>query len=252
VSTEGWVCLHVHLLRYQDEYLREVVRPLFSSALEDGLVDRFFFLRYWQSGPHVRVRLHACDAGSRPVLRRSLLQRTEKWLWSSPPVAPLDSATWMNTAIKLAMREGESDVLPPLPHGSLVEAPYRPEHHRYGRGEVLEAVEKHFTESSRLALVHLDQERLTRAKLVLAAMSLAESLAKRRASPETSTDSTSALVRSMTDLKNFLHAADGAPPIARVLRDCAHLLANRLGFGPSQEAALRALVSAARGDGVPA
>ncbi|USX56355.1 lantibiotic dehydratase C-terminal domain-containing protein [Lentzea sp. HUAS12] len=247
MNDTSWVCLHVHLSHRQDDYLRDVVRPLFQSMMDGELVDRCFFLRYWQEGPHIRVRLHPRISADRARIRHALLENSSDWLREGPAAPEIDERSWLDAVRPWAAAEGERDVLPPLPHGSLVESTYRPEHDRYGRGAVLEAVERHFTDSSRLALRHLEHDMPTRARLTLTATWLAESHAEGLVSDNPALAG-SPLAHSVAELVHALRTADDAPPISRVVRDCAHLLANRLGIGPLQEDALRALVLATRAD----
>jgi thiopeptide-type bacteriocin biosynthesis protein len=58
-----------------DELLTRVVHPLVSEAVADGVADRWFFLRYADPHPHLRVRLHG--EGSRLL---TLLGRFEERL----------------------------------------------------------------------------------------------------------------------------------------------------------------------------
>lgn len=51
-----WSPLHVYLpMSLQPGFLRDVIRPVVHEA---GVQDRFWYLRYWQGGPHIRLRLH--------------------------------------------------------------------------------------------------------------------------------------------------------------------------------------------------
>ena len=52
-----WYPLHTYLpMSLQTGFLREVVRPAVRDA---GMEGRVWFLRYWQGGPHIRLRLHS-------------------------------------------------------------------------------------------------------------------------------------------------------------------------------------------------
>ncbi|MEV8229696.1 thiopeptide-type bacteriocin biosynthesis protein [Streptomyces sp. NPDC079167] len=52
----AWSPLHLYLpMSLQPGFLRDVIRPVVHEA---GVRDRFWYLRYWQGGPHIRFRLH--------------------------------------------------------------------------------------------------------------------------------------------------------------------------------------------------
>ena len=72
-----------------DRVLREIVAPLRRVALERGVADRWFFVRFSDPHPHVRLRLHGDPAGlvatvipalrdtSEPLLRDGTLRRLQ-------------------------------------------------------------------------------------------------------------------------------------------------------------------------------
>lgn len=61
---EAWLSLHLfyHHVEGQDRLLLEAVAPAVETLRRMGWVERYFFIRYWEGGPHVRLRL----SGSRP------------------------------------------------------------------------------------------------------------------------------------------------------------------------------------------
>ncbi|MFC7614598.1 lantibiotic dehydratase C-terminal domain-containing protein [Actinokineospora soli] len=52
-----WRSLHVYRYGEQDAFLVDGVAPVIDGLRESGALADFFFLRYWQGGHHVRVRL---------------------------------------------------------------------------------------------------------------------------------------------------------------------------------------------------
>jgi thiopeptide-type bacteriocin biosynthesis protein len=54
-----WLYLKIYTgTAVADSLLRETIGPLVASARSAGAVDRWFFIRYADPGPHLRVRLH--------------------------------------------------------------------------------------------------------------------------------------------------------------------------------------------------
>jgi thiopeptide-type bacteriocin biosynthesis protein len=66
VNPPGWISLHVFYTGPLDRVITEAVGSLVGTFTSKGSIDGYFFLRYWESGPHLRLRLHP----TRPQTRR--------------------------------------------------------------------------------------------------------------------------------------------------------------------------------------
>jgi thiopeptide-type bacteriocin biosynthesis protein len=152
MDEHGWISAHLFYHADADLLLTRLVGPLTADLAADRLADRFFFLRYWDGGPHLRLRL-APRPGCGDEVRARLRARAAGFFERHPSPAPLDSRGYAAQAAVLAAAEGVPDYLPhPRPADSLEFIPYRREHHRYGHGSSMDAVEEHFVEASRIAL----------------------------------------------------------------------------------------------------
>lgn len=127
-SRPGWRALHVYLPHsLQTAFLREAVGPVMRDA---GYGSRFFFLRYWKGGPHIRVRLAGADeettASVRAALAAAVPRMTEE--------LSAEYAYEVSMQAELARLESErpADTRPP---GTVEPTPYLPEYDKYG-GEV--------------------------------------------------------------------------------------------------------------------
>ncbi len=49
--------------RSSDEVLAEAIHPLIHKLLQEGLIDQWFFIRYWDPESHLRLRLKVKDQG---------------------------------------------------------------------------------------------------------------------------------------------------------------------------------------------
>lgn len=81
-----WLFLSVYAgTAIADTLLRDVVGPLVASARSAGAVDRWFFIRYADPDPHLRVRLHGdpakLTAEVLPAFRRALEPELEGRVW---------------------------------------------------------------------------------------------------------------------------------------------------------------------------
>lgn len=148
-----WVSAHLFYHHGLDDLLVACVGPLAGELTDCGLASGWFYLRYWDGGTHVRFRvLAADDAGSGEIGCR-IRNRCEEFFRSRPSPDVLRAEDYARLARTLAAGEGVSRYAGTLhPNNSVAFIPYRPEHHRYGFGTSLEAVERQFMRSSNLAL----------------------------------------------------------------------------------------------------
>ncbi|MGW9440044.1 thiopeptide-type bacteriocin biosynthesis protein [Streptomyces sp. NPDC055607] len=145
-----WIAVHVHRHEGLDDVLVHTVRPLVRDLRTEGDLIGWFFLRYWNGGTHLRLRL-LVPAGSERRVRAVVAERVGDRLRRVPSREALTQERYEALAREFADWE-RTAVLPLVPDDSVVFAGYEPEHHRYGTGSALRAVERHFTESSVLAL----------------------------------------------------------------------------------------------------
>lgn len=145
----SWASVHVHGSGDLGQVLTGVVAPVMRRLTAEGTVHEWFFLRYWEGGPHIRVRAAAPE----PVTELMLGELREAISgWPMPPAA-LSEVEYRRIAARLAEAEElthyEKELHPP---GTVRAVAYVPEHDVYGTGATLAAAERHFTESSALAL----------------------------------------------------------------------------------------------------
>ncbi|UUZ50969.1 hypothetical protein LP420_15950 [Massilia sp. B-10] len=78
MSADGlhWIALHAHVGKHEDGLLRDVVAPLLAAV--PVAPERFFFLRYWSGGPHLRLRF-LCAPDAAPALRAAFAARFAAW-----------------------------------------------------------------------------------------------------------------------------------------------------------------------------
>ncbi|MFI9724447.1 thiopeptide-type bacteriocin biosynthesis protein [Streptomyces sp. NPDC052396] len=148
-----WVCAHVFYDTDQDALLTNCVRPLVRELTEDRVVQRWFFLRYWEGGPHLRLRLLPRHQDDRAQVEQHLLERIRTYLARTPSADVVDRTRFAEVARDLAGLEGRSGHDQSVrPNNSVELLPYEREHDDYGHGPAIAAVERHFHESSELAL----------------------------------------------------------------------------------------------------
>ncbi len=153
-ADRGWHSWHLHLSStarsMHDRVILDVVEPVIDAVIPDC----FFFIRYWQGGPHVRVRMRGLTQASARRAESLLKERIPPALELAGNERPLDRDQFGLQAASLAAA-GEAGK--PLPVEALREpgvhrARYEPEVGRYGEGELMELSERLFEQSSRTVL----------------------------------------------------------------------------------------------------
>lgn len=147
----GWISAHLFHAGSLDALIEQVAAPL--AAELHGELAGFFFLRYWEGGPHLRLRMKPYEAADAGRIRRLIERRAGAFFAEHPSQRALQPRDYQALAIRLAGAEGltaHDDRLHPNDAVEFID--YLPEHRAYGDGACLAAVEEHFTDSSRLAL----------------------------------------------------------------------------------------------------
>ncbi|MFC4534188.1 lantibiotic dehydratase C-terminal domain-containing protein [Sphaerisporangium dianthi] len=170
-----WVSAHLFHFGDLDALITGVVAPLVREATADGTVSRHFFLRYWEGGQHVRLRLWVPDSSRAAHVRDQVRDRAAAH-FAAHPSPPVDLEAYRAFAATVARGERRERYDERLHRTDAVEfIAYRPEHAAYGDAACVAAAERHFTVSSALALDVLDagvgMER--RAAIGLAALTIA-------------------------------------------------------------------------------
>ncbi|MFD7029289.1 thiopeptide-type bacteriocin biosynthesis protein [Streptomyces sp. NPDC059917] len=133
-SADDWVSLHVHHRGDLDLLLARAVTPLVRGLEDAGLLRGWFFLRSGEGGPHLRLRLLPAQPVQIGAVRRAAEGRLAAYARTHEP------------------RAGGRSVWTP---DGIEEVPYVREPDWSGSGEAVTAVERHFAQSSNLALALL-------------------------------------------------------------------------------------------------
>lgn len=150
-SEPTWLSLHLRCDGDTDEFLRAAVLDTAEDIVARFSGGTWFYLRYWEGGPHVRLRL-LLPASAHPVASQAVRDHAASWLVENDPRYEAPQTYYDQIAGQLAAREGQDrTVLPWQPHGRIWEEKYEPEVTKYGIGPSLQAYERHFHDSSALA-----------------------------------------------------------------------------------------------------
>jgi thiopeptide-type bacteriocin biosynthesis protein len=141
MSQSRWVSFHLFRTDRLNDFLLAAVAPFVAEVSAERLTSSFFFIRYHEGGPHVRLRLLTRSRGA--LVRRTHVYFHAYFKEHPSTAAPrsLTPATFVND--------------------SVVESRYEPELQRYGGPKRIGISERHFEASSRAVLGAIAERRGT-------------------------------------------------------------------------------------------
>ncbi|MEV0278506.1 lantibiotic dehydratase C-terminal domain-containing protein [Streptomyces sp. NPDC050610] len=152
MSERRWVSAHLFYHGDQDALIVGAVRPAVERLRRAGHADGFFFLRYWEGGPHVRLRVLAAPEHVQEV-RTAIEETAAEFYRASPSRSSMSAEDYAESAPALAAVERMADYDTVLhPDNSVAFIDYVPETAVFGTGRALEAVEKQLMAASAVAL----------------------------------------------------------------------------------------------------
>lgn len=155
-----WSSLHCHLYwrpEHTDAFLTETLAPLLDALRTAGRIESWFFIRYAEDGPHLRIRALGAD----PVTAQDLRAQAAEAVRAAP--YPVDDQ------LEQAHRRAAGDPTALRAHGEVRESAYEPETERYGGPAALPVAEEVFCESSRIAVAAVARTPLPAQRLAAAA-----------------------------------------------------------------------------------
>ncbi|MBY9077977.1 thiopeptide-type bacteriocin biosynthesis protein [Paenibacillus sp. HN-1] len=116
-----------------------------------GRISKWFFLRYWEDGPHIRVRYLADEE----LGEEELFNRVRDYIRRYPAIHRLSKEEYFS-GHKFDGEPLELQNLDWYEEGEIIPKQYEPEYERYGGASLMPLTESLFMESSRLAADMLD------------------------------------------------------------------------------------------------
>ncbi|HEU4711112.1 MAG TPA: thiopeptide-type bacteriocin biosynthesis protein [Pyrinomonadaceae bacterium] len=146
-----WHSLHIHYYDPQDALLVDAIAPLVHSE-RGPCPSRWFFLRYWKQGPHIRLRLFLDDSTADGFLHTAQTTLREYLAIHPSTNAPPDARLKEILETIAGLEGGQPQTQELLPDNTLRFDRYEPEYEKYG-GEIGVALaEDLFERSSELTL----------------------------------------------------------------------------------------------------
>ncbi|MFI9595085.1 thiopeptide-type bacteriocin biosynthesis protein [Nonomuraea sp. NPDC052265] len=147
VDVARWRALHVfthHGSEVTDRLVGDLIAPLMGELLAEGAITRWFFIRYWEGGPHIRLRMRDAECSAVERVRGAI----ERWLATAPAPRELEREAYYQA---FSSYEPEGPALGWHEHGEIVECAYEPELARYGGARAIGYAEEFFQASSEIA-----------------------------------------------------------------------------------------------------
>jgi len=142
-----WKSFHIFYQNFQKiDNLIEIITQECQVYQQDNLIDKWFYIRYWVDGPHIRLRL-LCESTFFP---QQLIEKVSHYIENNRTSKAISKEDYYSRMSKFKEVE---DIKALLWHeeGKIVPYQYKPEYERYGGAEVMEISETMFMFSSKLA-----------------------------------------------------------------------------------------------------
>jgi thiopeptide-type bacteriocin biosynthesis protein len=159
---KNWISLHIFYVGNPEPLLLDAIEPLVKDLRERNVIQGYFFIRYWQEGPHIRLRLLPTEGVAEEDVKGIAEEALVAYLKRYPSLYTLDNEERVPTHKEMFLAEyslekwqelyGESDMMPVCPNNSVHAIPYEPEYGRYGGAYGMEIAEWHFEKSSEIVL----------------------------------------------------------------------------------------------------
>lgn len=140
-----WTAFHIyaHGTRATTDHLLVQASRLAREVVASGRASSWFVMRYWEGGPHIRLRLRNLD----PTLREELADRLSRMALAAPEQQQLDAEAFYGPLAGPdgLRRHGW------FPTGTVLQPAYEPEVERYAGPRFMDHAERMFCLSSRIA-----------------------------------------------------------------------------------------------------
>ncbi len=144
-----WLAAHLYYNEPWEVFITKAIEPYIRTVMRTGIAKQYFFLRYWERGPHIRLRFR----GDATVLEQLLQPNLEEHFYNYFDAKPSER-TEPNYPPDLPR-----DYLW-LPNNSVQWIDYEPESNRYGGAIGVKIAERQFQASSDIVLQYIRQKGL--------------------------------------------------------------------------------------------
>ena len=141
-----WLAAHLYYAEPWEEFLSKAVSPFVQKVFAGKLASSFFFIRYWEKGPHIRLRFKSQQGEQQQKLKAFLLKHFETYYKKNPSRYEYEK-DWN----KLAKQQQW------YPNNSVQFIAYEPEFERYGGSVGMSISQSYFQSSSKAVLSAINE-----------------------------------------------------------------------------------------------
>lgn len=158
MTQPAWISMHLFYHDHLGTVINHWVRPLVETLTQQHMIQRYFFIRYWQGGPHIRLRVLPTNGETTTLIKQIVEEHAARLFATHPAQISLEPEAYQLATVALTEFEyGQDRRVPLYANNSLHAIAYEPEYQRYGGVAGLAVVEQHFMESSAIALDLIDR-----------------------------------------------------------------------------------------------
>ncbi|MBN8703135.1 MAG: thiopeptide-type bacteriocin biosynthesis protein [Bacteroidetes bacterium] len=146
MKNDYWLASYLYYTEPWETILTEAVKPFAEQILQEGLANQYFFIRYWERGPHIRLRFK----GNKDTLEKNVLPRLTTFFSEYIALNPSKNleTPWMKD-----LPEDKKW----YPNNSIQHIAYEPETERYGGEYAILLAEQQFQASSNAVLAIISE-----------------------------------------------------------------------------------------------
>ncbi len=144
MPTPQYLSFHIHYAEPWERLLTDSIHPLVKRLIREGSIKQYFFIRYWERGPHIRLRLKKEDGVEAEEISQMVREDIGSFMLENPSQLSL---TPEMEAAKAATSWRDNN--------QVFSVAYEPETSRFGGAGVLPLAEFQFFASSQMVLNEL-------------------------------------------------------------------------------------------------
>ncbi|WP_062352652.1 thiopeptide-type bacteriocin biosynthesis protein [Bacillus kwashiorkori] len=171
---EQWNALHIfyHDMTKYDSLILTVNDEM-NRYVDLQLIEKWFFIRYWEGGPHIRLRYFPKDKDEEI---RQKIEEKVRLFWKTLPIEQVLTKEDYYANHPFDGEKKSMEELPWFDNRSIKSIPYVPEIERYGGAESIKYSESIFMYSSQLVCYLLKATKPDSAKKFILALTLTKLL----------------------------------------------------------------------------
>lgn len=147
MSANSWIAVHLFYNEPWEEFLIRAVKPYVDTVMKTGIANQYFFIRYWDRGPHIRLRFRGEHRILEDILKPNLSEYFLNY-FESKPSHRTDPNYPPNFPEEFKW----------FPNNTIQHLPYDPETARFGGLDGLNIAHRHFQASSQMVLNSLKKD----------------------------------------------------------------------------------------------